>query len=158
MCRKNHIHTHSPLQAFVRRCYFLAVSLFIFVRFVVVTASKTVQIKLPTKFPTTKHWTTEDPTSIFYKSIAGRYRPVSYPNGPITARFRFIKNAYWDVIWSYIRTKGKFRSSKNSSSPVFFCFCFFFVCFFFFFFSLVTVRRRYLRYVGCCRYAALFTQ
>ena len=42
---------------------------------------------------------TEDPipASIFYKSIAGRYRPVSYPDGPITARCRFIKNAYWDV-------------------------------------------------------------
>ena len=34
--------------------------------------------------------------SILYKSIAGRYRPVSYPDGPITARYRFIKNAYWD--------------------------------------------------------------
>ena len=36
------------------------------------------------------------PASILYKSIAGRYRPVSYPDGPITARYRFIKNAYWD--------------------------------------------------------------
>ena len=35
------------------------------------------------------------PASILYKSIAGRYRPVSYPDGPITARYRFIKNAYW---------------------------------------------------------------
>ena len=26
----------------------------------------------------------------------GRYRPVSYHDGPITARYRFIKNAYWD--------------------------------------------------------------
>ena len=34
--------------------------------------------------------------SIFHKSIAGRYRPVSYPDGPITGRYRFIKNAYWD--------------------------------------------------------------
>ena len=33
--------------------------------------------------------------SILYKSIAGPYRPVSYPDGPITARYRFIKNAYW---------------------------------------------------------------
>ena len=32
---------------------------------------------------------------ILHKSIAGRYRPVSYPDGPITARYRFIKNAYW---------------------------------------------------------------
>ena len=36
------------------------------------------------------------PASILYKSKAGRYRPVSYPDGPITARYRFIKNAYWD--------------------------------------------------------------
>ena len=34
--------------------------------------------------------------SILYKSIVGHYRPVSYPDGPITARYRFIKNAYWD--------------------------------------------------------------
>ena len=34
--------------------------------------------------------------SILYKSTAGRYRPVSYPDGPITARCRFIKNAYWE--------------------------------------------------------------
>ena len=40
------------------------------------------------KFPTDR------PASILYKSTAGRYRPVSYPNGPITARCRFIKNAY----------------------------------------------------------------
>ena len=37
------------------------------------------------------------PASILYKSIAGRYRPVSYPDGPRTARYRFIKNAYWDL-------------------------------------------------------------
>ena len=35
------------------------------------------------------------PASIIYKSIAGRYRPVSYPDGPITARYRFINNASW---------------------------------------------------------------
>ena len=29
--------------------------------------------------------------AFFYKSIAGRYRPVSYPDGSITARYRFIK-------------------------------------------------------------------
>ena len=36
------------------------------------------------------------PVSILYKSTAGCYRPVSYPDGPITARLRFIKNASWD--------------------------------------------------------------
>ena len=35
--------------------------------------------------------------SILYKSIAGRYRPVRVADGRITARYRFIKNAYWDV-------------------------------------------------------------
>ena len=39
-----------------------------------------------------------NPTSILYKSTAGHYRPVSYPNGPITARYRFIKNANWEWI------------------------------------------------------------
>ena len=37
------------------------------------------------------------PASSLYKSTAGRYRPVSYPDGPITARYRFINNAYWDT-------------------------------------------------------------
>ena len=36
--------------------------------------------------------------SILYKSKAGRYRPVRVADGPITARFRFIKNASW--VWS----------------------------------------------------------
>ena len=30
------------------------------------------------------------PASILYKSIAVRYRPVSYPDGPITDRYSFI--------------------------------------------------------------------
>ena len=47
------------------------------------------------------------PASILYKSIAGRYRPVSYPDGPITARYRFIKNAYW-VCYSNAQTKLAF--------------------------------------------------
>ena len=38
------------------------------------------------------------PASILYKSIAGRYRPVRVADGPITARYRFIKNAYWDLV------------------------------------------------------------
>ena len=37
----------------------------------------------------------QSPASILYKSIAGRYRPVRVADGPITARYRFIKNAYW---------------------------------------------------------------
>ena len=33
--------------------------------------------------------------SILYKTIAGRYRPVRVADGPITVRYRFIKNARW---------------------------------------------------------------
>ena len=40
------------------------------------------------------------PASILYKSIAGHYRPVRVADGPITARYRFIKNAYWVVCCS----------------------------------------------------------
>ena len=36
------------------------------------------------------------PVSILYKSIADRYRPVRVADGPITTRYRFIKNASWD--------------------------------------------------------------
>ena len=35
--------------------------------------------------------------SILYKSVAGRYRPVRVADGPKTARYRFIKNASWDI-------------------------------------------------------------
>ena len=30
------------------------------------------------------------PASILHKSIAGRFRPISYPEGPITARYIFM--------------------------------------------------------------------
>ena len=33
--------------------------------------------------------------SILYKSLAGRYRPVRVADGPITASYRFMKNASW---------------------------------------------------------------
>ena len=42
----------------------------------------------------------KSPVSILYKSIAGRYRPVRVADGPITARYRFIKNATWEG-WMY---------------------------------------------------------
>ena len=38
-----------------------------------------------------------DPASILHKSIAGRYRPVRVADGPITARYRFMSNAYLGV-------------------------------------------------------------
>ena len=52
------------------------------------------------------------PASILYKSIEGRYRPVSYPDWPITAPYRFIKNAYWDVTCNF-RENVTFRGDKN---------------------------------------------
>ena len=35
------------------------------------------------------------PVSILHKSEVSRYRPANYPDGPITTRYRFIKNASW---------------------------------------------------------------
>ena len=49
------------------------------------------------------------PASILYQSIADRYRPVSYPDGPITDRYRFIKNAYRDILWQLILPYVVFR-------------------------------------------------
>ena len=60
------------------------------------------------------------PASILYKSITGRYRPVSYPDGPITARNRFIKYAYWVPIklmlikrWMVNTTRSIFKSTSG---------------------------------------------
>ena len=39
------------------------------------------------------------PVSILYKSIADRYRTVRVADGPITDRYRFIKNASWVCDW-----------------------------------------------------------
>ena len=50
-----------------------------------------------------------NPASILYKSIAARYRPVRVADGPITARYRFIKNAYWEAFFS-----GKIRKSFSN--------------------------------------------
>ena len=46
------------------------------------------------------------PVSILYKSIADRYRPVSYPDGPITARYRFIKNASGLFLFDASKKRG----------------------------------------------------
>ena len=42
------------------------------------------------------------PASILYKSIAGRYRPVRVADGPRTARYRFIKNGYWNIWYAFV--------------------------------------------------------
>ena len=41
------------------------------------------------------------PLSILHKSTAGRYWPVRVADGPITARYRFIKNASWTETSGY---------------------------------------------------------
>ena len=43
-------------------------------------------------------FTVINPVSILYQSIAGRYRPVRVADGPITSRYRFIKNASWESL------------------------------------------------------------
>ena len=58
-----------------------------------------------------------NPACILYKSTSGRYRPVSYPDRPITARYWFIKNAYWEV--RCIHKKYAFVRCTPSMLPLF---------------------------------------
>ena len=60
------------------------------------------------------------PVGILYKSIAGRYLPVRVADGPITARYKFIKNASWDVTTQNIGmfsidAKAKCRNEEKFS-------------------------------------------
>ena len=57
-------------------------------------ANSSAEIEETLTYPISPPASSSIQTSILYKSIAGRYRPVSYPDGPITARYRFIKNDY----------------------------------------------------------------
>ena len=50
-----------------------------------------------------------NPSGILFKSTAGRYRPVSYPAGPITARYRFTKNANWEG-WNNASCVERYRN------------------------------------------------
>ena len=66
--------------------------------FTVIQSGNTLFIKPLTKtrlgsYSAKIHYT----ASILYESIAGRYRPVRVhvADGPITLRYRFIKNVYW---------------------------------------------------------------
>ena len=68
------------------------------------------------------------PASILYKSIAGRYRPVSYPDGPITARYRFIKNAYWTISAALRVVTVSLKNSQKVLLPVVF-FLLVFLCY-----------------------------
>ena len=60
------------------------------------------------------------PASILYKSIAGRYRPVRVADGPITARYRFKKNASWDSLLFdtvYADNEGPDQLSRETWGP-----------------------------------------
>ena len=52
------------------------------------------------------------PVSILYKSKTGRYRPVRVADGPITARYRFIKNAIG--VWMYQNSQKKKKKKKKN--------------------------------------------
>ena len=78
------------------------------------------------------------PAGILYKSIAGRYRPASYPDGPISARYRFIKNAGWvrgsqkclengEKSGKSQEKSQRILKKKMSGNPDFFFFFFFFL-------------------------------
>ena len=42
------------------------------------------------------------PASILRKTTSGRHRPVSYPDGPMTARYRFTQNADWECLMNVV--------------------------------------------------------
>ena len=58
------------------------------------------------------------PVCIFYKSIAGRYRPVRVADGPITARCRFIKNASRGEGSVAVCNQAKSLKTTDSNSQV----------------------------------------
>ena len=72
---------------------------------------KRYQYFLVTKMPYLKLNSSIIPVSIFYKFIASRYRPVRVADGPITARYRFIKTASW---YSYSQD-GSLATSRIST-------------------------------------------
>ena len=58
-----------------------------------------------------------NPVSILYKATAGRYRPVRVADGPITARYIFIKNASWEVkTYTNLPPKIHFHSTIQAAS------------------------------------------
>ena len=62
------------------------------------------------------------PVNILYKSIAGHYRPVRVADGPVTARYRFIKNASWVLtLCSDIDFKDAIRNKPKSFHQLFVC-------------------------------------
>ena len=58
-------------------------------------------------------WLVWFPAGILYNSTTGRYRPVSYSDGPITARYRFMKNAYWVVLHAILSRNKRVCGAKG---------------------------------------------
>ena len=56
------------------------------------------------------------PVNILYKSIAGHYRPVRVADGPITARYRFIKNASWVITCKKCKAQHVGQTSQNCAN------------------------------------------
>ena len=61
-----------------------------------------------------------DPASILYRFIAGRYRPVSYPAWPITARYRFIKKMLTGRAHEFCTLMGVLRTIQEEVTGVFY--------------------------------------
>ena len=59
------------------------------------------------------YWTSTHPVSILYKSITGRYRPGRVADGPIMARYRFVKNASWERYTYYFTLNTSFHISDH---------------------------------------------
>ena len=64
----------------------------------------------------TSYWPDDVPVNILCKSIAGRYRPVRVADGPITARYRFIKNVSWGLCLQMIMLRTK--ATIHSAAPI----------------------------------------
>ena len=60
--------------------------------------------------------TVDNPGSILHKSITGRYRPVRVADGPIMARFRFIKNASWVKAYTVTTKDDKYQPGYMTSN------------------------------------------
>ena len=66
------------------------------------------------------------PSSFLYKSIAGHYWPVRVADGPIIARYRFIKNAIWEIWLSIPHLTDTVGIAQRCFSPlslVWMCVC-----------------------------------
>ena len=63
---------------------------------------------------------TNSPVSILNKSKAGCYRPVRVADGPITARYIFIKNACWEDHFAHCKHwQSRIRRQKKKKKYIY---------------------------------------